>query len=92
MPFAMVNTVRIDDMDKAREGLHGGVIPFITSLAGFVTGTWAADADAGKGVAMIVFDGRENAQAAVDAMKASGIEPPGVTIESSGIYEVQGQA
>jgi hypothetical protein len=91
MAFVLVDTVKISDLDQARAGLHGGLIPFIKSMAGFVQGTWAADVDAGEGLGMMVFDTRENAQAALDAMGA-GTLPPGVTPTSARIYEVQGQA
>lgn len=91
MPFVVVTNVRIEDIDKGRDELQQGVIPFVKSQGGFVQGTWAANRDDGTGVSMIKFDNRENADAALDAMRQAK-RPPGVTIEKAAVYEVQGEA
>jgi hypothetical protein len=92
VPYLLVDTVLIEDVDMAKEGLHGGLIPFVKSMPGFVRGTWSADREAGKGIGMMVFDTRENAEAALENMRTNGKVPPGVTLESAAIYEVQGEA
>ena len=92
MPFVIVTNVRIEDVDKGREVLQQGVIPFMKSQDGFVQGTWAASRDEGTGVSMVKFDSREHADAALNAMRTQGQRPPGVTIESTAVYEVEGEA
>ena len=91
MPFTLVNNVKIEDVDKAREGLHSQVIPNVKQAPGFVHGTWSADREAGRGVGFMVFDTRENAEAAKQSL-ANAPLPPGVTIENASVYEVQGEA
>ena len=92
MPFAVVSTVKIEDVDKARVELHSQVIPAVKQAPGFVRGTWSADREAGRGIGLIVFDTRENAEAARQFMMTQGPLPPGVTFDSAAIYEVQGEA
>ena len=93
MPFVLVDRVRIENLDKAREALHAELIPMTRQAPGFVRGTWSADRDAGVGIGVVVFETREQAEA-VQAMAQSGDSqlPEGVTIEDSAIYEVQGEA
>ena len=92
MPFTLVTTVKIEDVDKAREELHSQVIPGVKQSPGFVHGTWSADREAGRGIGFVVFDTRENAEAAQQFMLTQGPLPPGVTFDSAAIYEVQGEA
>lgn len=92
MPFTLVATVKIEDVDKAREELHSQVIPRMKEAPGFLHGTWSADRKAGRGIGVVVFDTRENAEAAMKSMESQTF-PPGVTPEGTpAIYEVQGEA
>jgi hypothetical protein len=91
MSYLLVDTVRIDNLDEARKGLHSGLIPFVTQLDGFIRGTWAADPDTGRGIGTIVFDTLQHAEAAHELMKA-GTPPQGITPEGIVIYEIQGEA
>jgi hypothetical protein len=92
MPFTLVDIVKIADLEKAREGLLGHVIPGVKQAPGFLRGTWSADREAGRGIGFIVFDTRENAESVKKFMETEAQLPEGVTLESATIYEVQGEA
>ena len=91
MPFVVVDQVSISNMDTAVEGLHADLIPFVKQSPGFMRGTWSADAEKGRGIGVIVFDTRENAEAFIKRMQ-EGTPISGVTNESVDIYELRGEA
>src|SRR5438552_16106038 len=43
VPFVFVNTVRIENVDQAREALQTEVIPGVKLAPGFIRGIWSAD-------------------------------------------------
>ena len=91
MPFVLVDNVKVEDFDPALEALHSRVIPGMRQAPGFVRGTWSADREAGRGIGVVTFDTRENAEAAKKFMESQTM-PSGVTLETAAIYEVQGEA
>lgn len=93
MAFALVNNVRIENVDQARGELQSQVIPNVKQAPGFVSGIWTADRDSGRGVGIVVFESREQAEAMLQRLESGELKrPPGVTVESVLVYEVQGQA
>ena len=88
---AVVGTVKIDDYETARKYLTENVIPGVKQAPGFVSGTWVAPAEDGRGLSVVVFESEEAAKAAQERMQAMADEAP-VTIESVQIREVSGRA
>ena len=93
MPFVFVNTVRIENVDQAREALQTEVIPGVKLAPGFIHGIWSADRGNGRGTGFVVFKTREQAEALAQTLASGEMKPPpGVTVESSAVYELQGEA
>ncbi|MEO5842941.1 MAG: hypothetical protein ABIQ73_26520 [Acidimicrobiales bacterium] len=93
MPFALVNTVRIEDVDQARDALHSQVIAGVKQAPGFIRGIWTADRGSGRGIGLVVFEHREQAESLMKLQQSDQMHlPPGVTLESATVYEVQGEA
>ena len=93
MAFALVNNVRIENVDQARGELQSQVIPSVKQAPGFVSGIWTADRDSGRGVGIVVFESREQAEAMLQRLESGELKRAvGVTVESVSVYEVQGQA
>jgi hypothetical protein len=93
MPFVVMSTVRIDDVDSAREALHSQVIPGVKQSPGFVRGIWSADREGGRGIGLVIFETREQAEAQLERQRSGEMKPPdGVTFEHAAVLEVQGEA
>lgn len=93
MPFALVNTVRIEDVDQAREALHREVIAGVKQAPGFIRGIWTADRGSGRGIGLVVFEHRDQAESLMRMRQSDQMKLPlGVTLESATVYEVQGEA
>ena len=93
MAFALENNVRIEKVDQSREALQSEVVANMKKAPGFVSGGWAADRDKGRGVGIVVFESREQAEAVLQRLESGEMKrPPGVTVESVAVYEVQAQA
>ena len=91
MPFALVNTVHIEDVDLTREALYRGVIDGVKQAPGFIRGTWTADRATGRGIGFVVFEHRDQAESLMNIQQSAAmVLPPGVTLESATVYEVQG--
>ena len=61
--FAVVATVRIGDVQAARESLGALRLDLVPRAPGFVSAYWLAPVD-GIGMSVIVFDSREHAEEA----------------------------
>jgi hypothetical protein len=86
--FAVVSTVRIEDLNIARASLAGLRLSLVPRAPGFVSAYWLAPVD-GIGMSVIVFDTKEHAQEAV----SYPVPPlPGVTVLSVEIREVYASA
>jgi len=85
---AVVATVRIEDVQAARDALAGLRLNLVPRAPGFVTAYWLAPVD-GIGLSVIVFDTREHA----DEAAAYPLPPlPGVTPLTLEIREVYASA
>jgi hypothetical protein len=93
MPFVLVNNVRLEDPDKAQEALRRDVIPAVKQAPGLIRGTWCADIEQRRGISMVVFETREQAEGALQRLRSGEMPiPDGVTFEQQAIYEVVGEA
>jgi hypothetical protein len=81
---AVVTTVRIEDVQVARDALAGARLNVVPRAPGFVSAYWLAPVD-GIGMSVIVFDTKEHAHEAA----AYPLPPlPGVTPLTLEIREV----
>lgn len=73
MHAALFN-VKIKDRSAAEAGLREQVVPGAKGAPGFVAGYWL-DRGNDRGMAVVIFDSQENAQAWVDAPGPPGDAP-----------------
>ncbi len=86
--FAVVATVRIEDVQAARESLATLRLNLVPRAPGFVSAYWLAPVD-GIGMSVIIFDSREHAEEAA----AYPVPPlPGVTPLKVEVREVYASA
>lgn len=71
------------------EFLHSKVVPMVSQLPGFVSGTWTRSATEGR--SMLVFDSEEAAAAGADTIR-NAPRPDGLTLASADVFEVIAQA
>jgi hypothetical protein len=85
---AVVTTVRIEDVEVARESLAGLRLNLVPRAPGFVSAYWLEPID-GIGMSIIIFESRERAEEAL----AYPLPPlPGVTPLATEIREVYASA
>jgi hypothetical protein len=91
---AIIIEVALGDVDReaALKGLREQVVPRVSGLPGFQSGTWLRPNEDGKGFALILFDGQEDARAAFESIQPGANPQPGVTVERSEMREVAAQA
>lgn len=86
--YAVVSTVRIQDLGTAREALADLRVGLVRRAPGFVSAYWLAPVD-GIGLSVIVFDTKEHADEAVQYP----VPPlPGVTLLTVEVREVYASA
>jgi hypothetical protein len=86
--YAVVSTVRIEDLGTAREALPDLRVSLVRRAPGFVSAYWLAPVD-GIGMSIIVFDTKEHADEAVQYP----VPPlPGVTLLTVDVREVTASA
>jgi len=88
MHAALFN-VKIHDRSAAETGLREQVVPDAKAAPGFVAGYWL-DRGNDRGMAVVLFDSQENAQAWVDSPPPPGDAP--VTREGSEVAAVVAHA
>ncbi len=86
---AAVFTVKIHDRSAAEAGLREQVVPSAKAAPGFVAGYWL-DRGNDIGMAVVIFDTQENAQAWVDGPAPPGDAP--ITREDSEVVAVVAHA
>jgi hypothetical protein len=87
---AVVVRVSIQDFETAKKGLKENVIPAVTQAPGLVADYWTRSQDGSNGVAMVVFDSRESAEAASGPIRAGATD--GVTVDDVEVREVVAHA
>ena len=74
--------------DEGLKGLREQIVPAITALPGFQSGTWLTGNDSGLGLSLTVWDTREHAEA-MAAMFGPGSSPQaGASIRRCEVREV----
>ena len=90
---AVVVRVSFNDVEAAEEGLHRDLVPMVKQAPGFVSGWWTRDQDKSNGLAMMIFESEDAAQAALERLRSEG---PGasddVNVESAEVREVVANA
>jgi len=86
--YAVVSTVRIEDLGAARQGLADLRVDLVPRAPGFVSAYWLAPVD-GIGMSVIVFDTKEHAE---EALRYPVPPLPGVTRLTVEIREVYASA
>jgi hypothetical protein len=87
---AAIFNVTIKDRAAAEAGLREQVVPGAKAAPGFVAGYWLDRSD-DRGMAVVMFDSQENAQAWVDGGPPPPDDPP-VTRDSSEVVAVVANA
>ena len=85
---AVVVRVTVGDVESAQKGLREQVVPRVSQAPGFVTGYWTRSDDGTNGLSMIVFESEDAARAAAERLRAPGVVPEAVTLESAEVREV----
>jgi len=86
---AAVFNVKINDSSAAEVGLREQVVPAAKAAPGFAAGYWL-DRGNDRGMAVVVFDSQENAQAWVDAQAPTADAP--ITREGAEVVAVVADA
>jgi hypothetical protein len=79
---AVVHSVTVYDRSAAEASLDQ-VVPRVTGMPGFAAGYWVARS-ADEGIAMVMFDSEDAAQAFADFLK-NAPDQPGVTLHRENI-------
>jgi len=85
---AVVVRVSIADFDNARQALRNEVVPRAKQTPGFVAGYWTRSEDGHEGLSMVVVETEQAAREAAERIRAGGVVPEGVTLESVEVREV----
>ena len=76
------------DREEGIKNLRENIVPAVSQLPGFQSGTWTSAPEERKGLALVTFDTEENAQAAAERFGVGANPQPGVTVERSEVREV----
>ncbi len=85
---AVVVRVSIDDPEKAQQSLREQVIPRVKQAPGFVAGYWTRSDDGQNGLSVVIFETEDGARQAAEQLKAGGVTPETVTVETVDVREV----
>lgn len=91
--YAVVVTVNIapGQVDASRKALHEQVIPRVSKAPGFVKGYWTAGTDPERGMSIVLFGTKADAENASNTIRTSPM-PPMVTLNSVEVREVIAEA
>jgi chemotaxis protein CheY-P-specific phosphatase CheC len=84
---AVLANVTIKDLDQARQMLKEQIVPRASGAPGFVAGYWTRSED-NRGVALIVFESEEAAQAVAEMIGQGPPNPDAVNLDSVEVREV----
>jgi hypothetical protein len=85
---AVVVRVTVSNSEASEQRLRDEVVPQVSSAPGFQAGYWTRDGD--SGLAMVIFDSEENAQAAAGRVPTT--IPEDVTLEGVDVHQVVASA
>ena len=92
MAFALINNVRVENVDQSREALQSQVVANVKKAPGFVSGTWTRSADGKQGRSIMIFESEEAAKAAAERARTGPPQGAPVTFVSAEVFEVLAQA
>lgn len=87
--YAVVVDVSISDAEQSQRALRERVVPMVSQVPGFVSGTWMEYGE-GKGHSVVVFQDEDAANRMAQQVPANA--PPGVTIDAVRVHRVVAQA
>lgn len=90
MEFAALIIVdnHAEDPEAGRRGLRDELLPALRSMPGFIDARLLTDYDRGRGVALVVFEARAQAETLAESVKPGMQIREGVTVVSSEVLEV----
>ena len=93
MPYAVFNYTRIHDAHAAKKDLDDNVVPRVKQhVDGLVKAYYTVDDGATSGVAVLVFDTRDQAEALAERVRSGEAHTSaGVTFERCEVREVIGE-
>jgi hypothetical protein len=80
------------DRDQGLQMLREHVVPAITQMPGFHSGTWLAGNDQGNGLSLTLWDSEQNAQAMVERFGPGSSPTANATVVRCEIREVAATA
>lgn len=87
-----VDTSGQPDREAGLSFLREQIVPQVSQAPGFQTGYWLRPLDDAKGTSLVLFDSRENAEAAAQALQVGASPAPGVTVVRKEVREVVASA
>jgi hypothetical protein len=80
------------DRDEGLEALRGRIVPAISGMAGFVSGTWLTGNEAERGLSLTVWESDEHARAFADRFGIGASPQAGAAVERCEVREVAATA
>jgi hypothetical protein len=87
-----VDTSGQSDREAGLNYLREQIVPGVTQAPGFQAGYWLRALEDEKGTSVVVFDTKENADAASQALSVGSSPAPGVTVLRREVREVAASA
>jgi hypothetical protein len=88
MKAAVVLTVEIDDVDAANRFLEVSGIPGARSAPGFASGIWTRDPENQRGLTVLVFDTRDQAEALAQQARSAMQQASPVRVVAAEVLDV----
>jgi hypothetical protein len=86
----LIINVTLNDPDEATKLLREQVVPMTKESPGFVTGYWLREGN--SGMAMIIFESEDAANAMMDQMRSQGPPSDAVTLDNVEVRQVEAHA
>lgn len=80
------------DRDEGVEGLRERIVPAISGMPGFVSGTWLTGNQDGRGLSLTVWESDVQAQAFADRFGVGASPQAGASVERCEVREVAATA
>lgn len=80
------------DRDQGLEGLRNGLVPAISAMPGFVSGTWLTGNADDRGLSLTVWDTEDQAQAFAERFGIGASPQAGAAVERCEVREVAATA
>lgn len=87
-----VDTSGQPDREVGLKSLREQIVPGVSQAPGFQAGYWLRPLEDAKGTSLVLFDTRENAEAASEGLGMGSSPMPGVTVVRREVREVAASA